>query len=77
MDLLLCGQTFLYRKETARQLAERAELRDQAGVAGTDTLLPQPASAPKAGEAAAESLLPARPPPTARHYDEESELDSR
>ncbi|GAA5870662.1 hypothetical protein JCM3774_001719 [Rhodotorula dairenensis] len=76
VDLLLCGQTFLYRKETARELAERAELRDQAGVAGTDTLLPRPAAAPKAVEGT-ETLLPKPLPPAARHYDEESELDSR
>ncbi|GAA5966316.1 hypothetical protein JCM8115_004827 [Rhodotorula mucilaginosa] len=78
IDLLLCGQTFLYRKETARDLAERAELRDQAGVAGTESLLPaRPAPSPKAVEAAAESLLPRPLPPAARHYDEESEVDSR
>ena len=78
IDLLLCGQTFLYRKETARDLAERAELRDQAGVAGTESLLPpRPAPSPKAVEAATESLLPGPLPPAARHYDEESEVDSR
>ncbi|KWU46170.1 hypothetical protein RHOSPDRAFT_32162 [Rhodotorula sp. JG-1b] len=78
IDLLLCGQTFLYRKETARDLAERAELRDQAGVAGTESLLPpRPAPSPKAVEAATESLLPRPLPPAARHYDEESEVDSR
>ncbi|GAA5982043.1 hypothetical protein JCM10908_004715 [Rhodotorula pacifica] len=76
VDLLLCVQTFMYRKETARELAERKSLRDQAGVAGTDSLLPQPVPGPKAVEAA-ESLLPRPLPSAAQHCEEESEVDHR
>ncbi|TNY20033.1 hypothetical protein DMC30DRAFT_274732 [Rhodotorula diobovata] len=39
VDLLLCAQTFLYRAQTARDLAEREELRQHRGVAGTEALL--------------------------------------
>ncbi|GAA5825771.1 hypothetical protein JCM3770_000636 [Rhodotorula araucariae] len=39
VDLMLCVQTFLYRAQTARDLAERAELRQHQGVAGTEALL--------------------------------------
>ncbi|GAA5903760.1 hypothetical protein JCM8208_006570 [Rhodotorula glutinis] len=39
VDLMLCGQTFLYRDQTARDLAERAELAQHRGVAGTEALL--------------------------------------
>lgn len=39
VDLMLCVQTFLYREQTARDLAERAELAQHRGVAGTEALL--------------------------------------
>ncbi|KPV75241.1 uncharacterized protein RHOBADRAFT_53244 [Rhodotorula graminis WP1] len=39
VDLMLCAQTFLYREQTARDLAERAELAQHRGVAGTEALL--------------------------------------
>ncbi|GAA5848441.1 hypothetical protein JCM9279_006566 [Rhodotorula babjevae] len=39
VDLMLCVQTFLYRDQTARDLAERAELAQHRGVAGTEALL--------------------------------------
>ncbi|GAA6027533.1 hypothetical protein JCM8097_007909 [Rhodosporidiobolus ruineniae] len=39
VDVLLCMQTFLYRRKTAADLAERAGLKAHQGVAGAATLL--------------------------------------
>ncbi|POY71765.1 hypothetical protein BMF94_5126 [Rhodotorula taiwanensis] len=67
VDLLLCVQTYLYRKQTALDLAERAQAGEdeEAGVAGTESLLPRPAPAPKAVQTA-EELLPKALPLAAR-----------
>ncbi|GAA5955393.1 hypothetical protein JCM21900_005361 [Sporobolomyces salmonicolor] len=39
VDILLCIQTWLYRKKTAQDLADQASLRQHQGVAGAESLL--------------------------------------